>query len=107
VNGGFFVFEPGIFGYLSADEDVLETAALSRLAADGQTMAYRHQGFWQCMDTVPERNLLEQLWRSGSAPWSTNYAPACNDPALVDVLQTTASYNLNRGGQQHGGPALA
>jgi glucose-1-phosphate cytidylyltransferase len=74
VNGGFFVFEPAIFDYLSSDEDVLETAALSLLAREGQMMAYQHGGFWQCMDTVPERDLLENLWRSGRAPWRQRVA---------------------------------
>lgn len=70
INGGFFVFEPAIFDYLSADSDSLESIALTRLARDGQLMAYQHGGFWQCMDTVVERNLLEDIWSTGEAPWS-------------------------------------
>ncbi len=69
VNGGFFVFEPGVFDYLRGDEDSLESCALTQLARDGQLMAYRHEGFWQCMDTAAERDLLEALWRSGAPPW--------------------------------------
>jgi len=69
INGGFFVFEPGIFDYLSADSDSLEQDALPRVAADGGLMAYHHDGFWQCMDTVQERDILEGLWNAGRAPW--------------------------------------
>ncbi len=71
INGGFFVFEPGVFEYLSADSDSLESVALTALARDGQLMAYRHDGFWQCMDTVIERDLLESMWQSSHAPWMT------------------------------------
>jgi glucose-1-phosphate cytidylyltransferase len=69
INGGFFVFEPEIFDYLNGDETVLEGEPLERLAADGELMAFRHQGFWQCMDTVRDRNLLQGMWQSGEAPW--------------------------------------
>jgi len=71
INGGFFVFEPGAAQYLGGDDDVLERAPLTRLAADGELMAYRHSGFWQPMDTLRERELLESLWSSGQAPWKT------------------------------------
>jgi glucose-1-phosphate cytidylyltransferase len=70
VSGGFFVFEPELFDYLDGDEDVLEQKALTRLAEDGELMAYRHEGFWQCMDTPEERRLLERMWDSGIAPWT-------------------------------------
>jgi glucose-1-phosphate cytidylyltransferase len=70
VNGGFFVFEPALFDYLGGDYDTLEARALTRLAAEGELMAYRHDGFWQCMDTPQERDLLDGLWRSGDAPWT-------------------------------------
>ena len=69
INGGFFVFEPEIFDYISGDETILEADPLERLAADGQLAAYRHTGYWQCMDTVRDRNVLDQLWRGGSCPW--------------------------------------
>ena len=69
INGGFLVFEPGVFDYLEADESTLEVDALERLAADLQLAAYRHDDFWQCMDTMRDKNLLESLWRSGNAPW--------------------------------------
>jgi len=69
INGGFFVFEPDIFDYLHGDETVLEGDPLERLAAAGELMAFRHSGFWQCMDTLRDRNRLESLWESGQAPW--------------------------------------
>lgn len=69
INGGFFVFEPQVFDYLAGDATVLEGAPLENLAKDGQLMAYKHDGFWQCMDTVRDRQLLEALWAGGRAPW--------------------------------------
>jgi glucose-1-phosphate cytidylyltransferase len=69
INGGFFVCEPKFLDYLDDDETVLEREPLERVAADSQLMAYRHTGFWQPMDTLREKELLESLWASGSAPW--------------------------------------
>ena len=69
INGGYLVFEPGIFRYLSDDGCSLEADALERLAADGQLAAYRHEGFWQCMDTLRDKRQLESLWQRGAAPW--------------------------------------
>ncbi|HEV8613211.1 MAG TPA: glucose-1-phosphate cytidylyltransferase [Gemmatimonadales bacterium] len=69
INGGFFVFEPGVFDYLEGDDSILERTPLERLAADGQLMAYQHTGFWQPMDTLREKELLESLWATGQAPW--------------------------------------
>lgn len=69
INGGFFVFEPDVFGYLKGDETVLESDALEHLAADGQLAAYRHEHFWQCMDTLRDKRLLEGLWDENKAPW--------------------------------------
>jgi len=69
INGGFFVFEPRIFDYLSGDETVLEGAPLESLVADGELMAFMHDGFWQCMDTMRDKQLLEKLWADGTAPW--------------------------------------
>ncbi|MDX6696677.1 MAG: glucose-phosphate cytidylyltransferase [Solirubrobacteraceae bacterium] len=68
VNGGFFCFEPTVFDYLEEDS-VLEREPLERLAADGQLHAYRHEGFWDCMDTYKDAVLLNDLWRDGQAPW--------------------------------------
>jgi glucose-1-phosphate cytidylyltransferase len=71
INGGFFVFEPGVLDYVAGDETSLEQGPLDRLAAEGQLMAFRHAGFWQPMDTIREKELLESLWASGNAPWKT------------------------------------
>jgi glucose-1-phosphate cytidylyltransferase len=68
INGGFFVFEPGVFDYLD-DASPLERGPLERLAADSQLMAFCHEGFWQPMDTLREKHLLESLWQTGEAPW--------------------------------------
>jgi glucose-1-phosphate cytidylyltransferase len=69
INGGFMVLEPGVLDYLKRDEDVLEVDLLERLAREGQFVAYRHEGFWQCMDTLRDRQLLERMWQNGNAPW--------------------------------------
>ena len=71
INGGFLVLEPGVFDYLApvGDGASLEVAGLERLAADHQLAAYRHDGFWQCMDTLRDKNYLESLWQQGRAPW--------------------------------------
>ncbi len=69
INGGFFVFEPAFLARLEDDTTILERAPLEHLAAEGQLMAYRHTGFWQPMDTLREKELLESLWASGKAPW--------------------------------------
>jgi len=69
INGGFFVFEPAAFNYLTGDASVLERTPLERLAADGELMAFRHEGFWHPMDTVRDKELLESLWATENAPW--------------------------------------
>lgn len=69
INGGFLVFEPAIFDYLEADDTSLESQTLERVAADGQLAAYKHPGFWQCMDTIRDKKLLEDLWENGNPPW--------------------------------------
>lgn len=69
INGAFFVLEPGVFDYIKGDNTQWETEPLERLAKDSQLMAYRHRGFWQCMDTLHEKLLLEELWQNGQAPW--------------------------------------
>jgi len=71
INGGFMVLEPGIFEYLAGDTTSLEAPVLERLAAERQLAAYRHEGFWQCMDTLRDKRLLETLWQEGQAPWRT------------------------------------
>lgn len=69
INGGFFVLSPGCLGYIKDDDSVWEAEPLSRLAAASELMGYEHRGFWQPMDTLRDKNHLEQLWESGSAPW--------------------------------------
>lgn len=69
VNGGFFVLTPKVFSYLSGDDTVWEQEPLERLAREGQVLAYRHSGFWQPMDTMYDRTMLEELWAGGHAPW--------------------------------------
>ena len=69
INGAFFVLEPGVFDYIDGDQTQWERQPMERLAQDGQLMAYRHIGFWQCMDTLRDKHLLNQLWDSGEAPW--------------------------------------
>jgi len=69
INGGFMVMEPGVLAYLDGDEDSLEIALLERLGRDGQLAAYKHAGFWQCMDNPRDKQALEQLWASGVPPW--------------------------------------
>ncbi|MBE2234078.1 MAG: glucose-1-phosphate cytidylyltransferase [Anaerolinea sp.] len=69
INGGFFVLEPGIADYIDHDGMIWEREPMERLAAEGQLVAYRHDGFWQCMDTLRDVRLLEGLWQEGHAPW--------------------------------------
>lgn len=69
INGAFFVLEPGVFDYIDGDATQWEREPLERLAAEGQLAAYKHDGFWQCMDTLRDKRLLNNLWDSGSAPW--------------------------------------
>ena len=69
INGGFFVLEPEVFNYLYCDTDSFEGEPLMQLAQHGQLNAYQHQGFWQAMDTLRDKNQLEAMWQSGEAPW--------------------------------------
>ncbi len=69
INGGFFVFEPQIFDYIEGDQTILESHVLETLAKENQLYAYEHGDFWQCMDTLRDKRLLETLWESGKAPW--------------------------------------
>ena len=69
INGGFFVFEPGVFDFINDDNTFLEREPLEKLAQMGELMAYKHSGFWQCMDTVRDRDSLQESWLSGNAPW--------------------------------------
>jgi glucose-1-phosphate cytidylyltransferase len=69
INGAYFVLEPEIFDYIEGDDTQWELEPMVGLANDGQLMAYKHTGFWQCMDTVRDKKLLESLWASGNPPW--------------------------------------
>jgi glucose-1-phosphate cytidylyltransferase len=71
INGAFFVLEPGVFDYIDGNDTQWEKAPLERLAKDEQLMAYRHTSFWQCMDTLRDKRLLEALWQAEQAPWKT------------------------------------
>lgn len=72
INGGYFVCEPRVFDYIEqGDGTIFEQEPLSRLARDGELVAYRHQGFWKCMDTLRDKQELEQMWQSGAPPWRT------------------------------------
>ena len=69
VNGGFFVLESAAIGYIESDLSIWEHEPLERLARDGQLSAFRHDGFWQPMDTLHDRMVLEQMWEADKAPW--------------------------------------
>lgn len=71
INGGFFVLSPKVISYIHNDQSSWEGGALEALASEGQLKAFEHTGFWQPMDTLREKNLLEQLWASDTAPWKT------------------------------------
>jgi glucose-1-phosphate cytidylyltransferase len=69
TNGGFFVLAPDVARHLEGDQTVWEQGPMRALAEEGQLACYRHEGFWQAMDTLRDRNILEELWQSGNAPW--------------------------------------
>jgi len=71
INGGYFILNRGAIDYIDGDETIWERDPIERLARDGELMGYRHYGFWSCMDTLKEKNMLEDLWASGKAPWKT------------------------------------
>ena len=76
INGGFFVLEPEVFDYIDGDHVDWSKEPLERLCRDGQLMAFRHKDFWQCMDTMRDRVILENLWESGHAPWKLWMVPS-------------------------------
>ncbi|WP_072008594.1 glucose-1-phosphate cytidylyltransferase [Hymenobacter sp. IS2118] len=100
VNGGFFVLEPAVLDYIDNDDTVWERGPLEALAAQGQLAAYRHEGFWQPMDTLRDRNLLEDLWRRGQAAWKvwgpTEEVPAPAAPAAPRRRVPAAAPNGHR-----------
>ena len=69
ISGGFFVLEPEVLDYIADDETIWERGPLQRIAREGQLMAYAHEGFWQCMDHMRDKILLENMWERGAAPW--------------------------------------
>jgi glucose-1-phosphate cytidylyltransferase len=69
INGAFFVLEPGVFDYIDDDSTSWEHVSMARLAADGQLMAFRHEGFWRCMDTLHDKRTLEAIWQTDNPPW--------------------------------------
>jgi glucose-1-phosphate cytidylyltransferase len=71
INAGFFVLQPEVFSYIKDDTTILEKEPLECLARDGQLMSYKHEGFWQPMDTLRDKNYLEDLWKADKAPWKT------------------------------------
>lgn len=71
INGAFFVLEPEVFDYIAGDDVMWEHEPMQALARDGELMAFRHESFWQCMDTLREKHLLESLWQGGDPPWKT------------------------------------
>ena len=71
INGAFFVLEPEVMDYIAGDDTMFEHAPLENLAKNGELMAYKHEGFWQCMDTLREKHLLESMWTKNEAPWKT------------------------------------
>ncbi len=69
INAGYMVLEPEVFDYIAGDETILEREPLEKLASEGQLMSYTHRGFWQCMDNAREKEILENIWDAGKAPW--------------------------------------
>jgi glucose-1-phosphate cytidylyltransferase len=113
INGAFFVLEPQVFDYIDGDDTLWEKEPLERLAAAGELMAYRHTSFWQCMDTLREKRLLESLWQSGKAPWkvwSDQSEKKSESPSHTYKLETHASptnrssrlYRYHHGSYAHG-----
>jgi len=82
------VFEPGVLDYIDGDNMPFEREPVERLTAEGQLMAYRHEGFWQPMDTIREKEILESLWQSGKAPW--RLWEATTTPAIEDITEKRA-----------------
>lgn len=101
INGGFFVLEPGAIDYIAGDLTVWEAEPLQKLAANRQLVAYRHTGFWQPMDTLRDKKLLEDLWSSGKAPWKT----WADEP--VDLTSGRVSQRINGAGHIDDGSAPA
>ena len=87
INGGYFVLNARALDYIDGDETIWERDPVERLVRDGELMGYQHSGFWSCMDTLKEKNMLEELWNSGHSPWNIwePRPPKASDRA-ADVL---------------------
>ena len=85
INGGFMILDPCVFEYLGDDTCILEADSLEEIASNGQLAAYQHDGFWQCMDTLRDKNYLQNLWDQGQPPWKT-WAPEESFPNRPNVL---------------------
>jgi len=85
INGGYFVLNAKALDYIDGDDTIWEHGPVQRLSQDGQLMGYRHNGFWSCMDTLKEKNILEQMWASGNAPWKIPQAGLTEGHALRAV----------------------
>ena len=99
INGAFFVLEPEAIDYIDGDHTRFEKEPLEKLAADGQLVAYRHTSFWQCMDTIRERNLLESLWQSGKPPWTPytwSHSSAKEDDSYASLADRTRRLHRHR-----------
>ena len=72
INGGYFVCEPRVFDFIDSDTTIFEKEPLEDIAALGELVAFKHHGYWQCMDTKRDRDSLEELWMSGKAPWKVS-----------------------------------
>jgi len=99
INGGFFVLEPEVFDYIKGDDTVWEKEPLERLSTEGALTAYRHSGFWQPMDTLRDKNMLEDLWQSGRAPWKMwgemTAQPLLPSPAVSEQVIMAALSSTN------------
>ncbi len=91
INGAFFVLEPEVLDYIDGDMVMFEHAPLEQLAADGQLMAYKHTGFWGCMDTLRDKTKLQELWDSGNCPWATWEQKKCE--SFSPAISATSAQN--------------
>lgn len=91
INGAFFVLEPEVLDYITSEEMMFEHAPMEHLARDGQLMAYRHTGFWACMDTLRDKTLLEEMWQSENRPWATWENRECVSSSQA-TLATSAQF---------------
>ena len=87
INGGFFVLEPQVIDYITDDNTTWEREPLEMLAKEGNLAAYRHNGFWQPMDTLRDKNVLEELWQKGKAPWADKFYSRLNQVIISRKLK--------------------